>query len=131
MPDLSPDAASSPAAGSPPARVNRGWGLLTILLASLLGLALLACYIVIVEVNVGLVTEGSSYESPLYWAIRVPAYGLPLGLTALAIRRFVVAGRRRPYWIGLGVAGTLLLLPWSSMYLLAFIVISTFALFAR
>lgn len=131
MPDLSPDAASPSSAGSSPDRVDRGWRWLTILLASLLGFAFLACYIVIVEVNVGLVTEGSSYKSPLYWAIRLPAYGLPLGLTALAIRRFVVADRRRPYWIGLGVAGTLLLLPWSSMYLLVFIVISTFALFTR
>lgn len=131
MPDLSPDAASSSPAGSPPDRSGRGWRLLTILLASLLGLAFLACYIVIVEMNVSLVTEGSSYKSLLYWAIRLPAYGLPLGLTALAIRRFVAAGRRRPYWIGLGIAGTLLLLPWSSMYLLLLIGIATFALFVR
>lgn len=128
MPDLNPDAAPLPAGSPPP---NRGGRLLTVLLASLLGFAFLACYIVIVETNVGLVTEGSSYKSPLYWAIRLPAYGLPLGLTALAIRHFVAAGRRRPYWIGLGIVGTLLLLPWSSMYLLVFIVLSTLALFTR
>ncbi|MFN4275794.1 MAG: hypothetical protein ACK4FJ_05800 [Ferrovibrio sp.] len=129
MPDLSPDAAPSPA-GSPPDRSGRGWRLLTILFCVLLAIPFLSMIIFATEaVAISVGGKGSIYHHLAYWAIRVGIYGTLLALAGFAIRRFMPPMRRRPYWIGLGIAGTLLLLPWSAMTLFILISLATSLIF--
>jgi hypothetical protein len=126
MPDLSQAAASSPA-GSPP---GRGWRLLTILFCVLLAIPFLSMIIFATEaVAISVGGKGSIYHHLAYWAIRVGVYGTLLALAGFAIRRFMPPMRRRPYWIGLGIAGTLLLLPWSAMTLFILISLATSLIF--
>ncbi|WP_374468285.1 hypothetical protein [Ferrovibrio sp.] len=128
MPDLSPDTASSPA-GSPPDSSGRGWRLLTILLCVLLAIPLLSMIIVAIEASATVIARDFAHPYLGYWVIRVSAYAALLTLAAFAIFRFVPQGRRRPYWIGLGIAAPLLIVDASARVLALLIGLVTALIF--
>lgn len=122
MPDLSPDA-SSPA-GLPPDRTGWGWRLLTILLAVLLSLPILAALFVITEFGTAMLADKIGTNPPnavVSWLVRIVSYGLLLGGAGLAVRRFVSPQKRLWCWIGLAVVAMLLLTPTSNFFIFALI----------
>lgn len=124
MPDLSPDAASPSSAGSSPNRVDRGWRLLTILLATVLSLPILAALFVITEFSTATLADKLGTNPPnavVPWLVRIVSYGLLLGGAGLTVRRFVSPQKRLWCWIGLAVVAILLLTPTSNFFIFALI----------
>lgn len=129
MPDLSPDAAS-PSTGSPsPERAGWGWRLLTIFVSVILAIPFLSMVIVAIETSATVVAKDFTHPYLGYWAIRLCAYGLLLTLAGFAIYRFVPQGRRRPYWIWLGIAAPLIIVDASARVLALLIAVVTALIF--
>lgn len=133
LPAQSPPPLATPPLATPPLSTlgDRVARMAAVLLAILLAAPLVVALILLLEFGLGLLVQSAdpSLRVPVYAAARLVAYGLPLGLAALAVRRFVPPPRRRRWWIGLGIAAFLLLAPFVHAITLLLLVIAAFRTF--
>lgn len=121
-PDSAPTPAPLPAAGDRLARL--AIGLLVILLTTPILIGLICMIELAAEILAG--HAGGPLRPYLRAACRFGIYGLLLGGAALAVRRYLPPPHRRRWWIGLGIAGALLLVPYISSVFLLLLAIITF-----
>ena len=98
------------------------------ILVGLIFLAELAAYWLTGDAGQWTGYTGESLEIPIHTAWRFVIYGTAFGMAALAVRRFGSPARRRRWWIGLGIATALLLLPYINLLTLVFLAAVSFRL---
>lgn len=127
MPD-SPDSAPTPV--PLPTAGDRLTRLATALLIFILAAPILIGLIYLIELGAATLAgqSGGALRPYVHWACRFGIYGLLLGGTALAVGRYMPPLHRRRWWIGLAIAGVLLLAPYISGFFLLLLAIVTFRL---